>query len=847
MPTATALSVKPIPQRYSMGWLASLMALACSAVGLALSLHYPLAQPVMTGLFVVCIAVFYIWPNSWLVAVPAMLPVIGLAPWTGWLTFEEFDLLVLAAAAAGYARLALRMPLANSKAKPAERNTPGYRSGMSAPALLLSTLFLVSVLVAMFRGFLDAGGFSFGEFQGYHEPMNSVRLAKSFLLAVLLVPLWRTSIDQATPQGTRLENTSSLLAAGLLIGVAGTSLAAIWERVAFPGLLNFSSDYRTTAMFWEMHVGGAALDGFLALSVPFAAHVLLHARTPVRWVAAATVLILAGYACLTSFSRGVYLAVPIGLAIMLGLHALNQQRSRRPTGDRGSHPSRYEGFLPGLLLTIGFGMGAGWIFATGGYRSVIALWGALAVFLPLVSATGQLKLSDWLLGLLLGGVLSALAIIGSMLLSKGAYAVYGLSLAFSAVMLYQPPKMANRRATLMALAGFLCVLTSAGLVAEHWGGPAALNDLLPVLAILFVVALLSAKSTPSAWPRGLRWQLTVLVAMLMAAAVVAVFAGGSYMTTRFSSSEKDYKGRETHWQQGLAMLATPLDWALGKGLGRFPDNYFFASSTTEHPGDYRLATERGNTYLTLTGGQQPASWGNMLRMSQRIDVPLAPVKVNFSVRAEKPVNLHFEVCEKHLLYDNSSCLTKKVGIQPRPGEWQQVQLLLDGKSISRGDWYAPRPIVFSFAIESRAGLANIDNLSLVDLDGQNLLVNGDFSASLEHWFFSSDRNHMPWHIKSLFMNVLFDQGLVGLVILASMGVAVLWRVTMGRGRTHALSPAVAGALVGFAVVGLFDSLLDVPRVAFLFYFLLLVGLVIRSPNRIVHETLPGSSNRASQS
>ena len=47
-----------------------------------------------------------------------------------------------------------------------------------------------------------------------------------------------------------------------MLGLAGAALATVWERTAFTGLLNFSSDYRATALFWEMHVGGTALDGF---------------------------------------------------------------------------------------------------------------------------------------------------------------------------------------------------------------------------------------------------------------------------------------------------------------------------------------------------------------------------------------------------------------------------------------------------------------------------------------------------------------------------------------------------------------------------------------------------------
>ncbi len=64
----------------------------------------------------------------------------------------------------------------------------------------------------------------------------------------------------------------------MALGLGTVSLAAIWERMAFPGLLNFSADYRTTALFWEMHVGGAALDGFLVLTLPFAVLLMLRSK-----------------------------------------------------------------------------------------------------------------------------------------------------------------------------------------------------------------------------------------------------------------------------------------------------------------------------------------------------------------------------------------------------------------------------------------------------------------------------------------------------------------------------------------------------------------------------------------
>jgi len=66
---------------------------------------------------------------------------------------------------------------------------------------------------------------------------------------------------------------------GLLVGEGFDGLAVLLERAAYPGLLDFSTSYRATATFWEMHVGGAASDACLALATPFAAWALWSARS----------------------------------------------------------------------------------------------------------------------------------------------------------------------------------------------------------------------------------------------------------------------------------------------------------------------------------------------------------------------------------------------------------------------------------------------------------------------------------------------------------------------------------------------------------------------------------------
>ena len=799
------------------------LALVSAAASLTLTVHYPLAPAVMTVLVLAGWAAFFAWPQLWLLLVPALLPVIGLAPWTGWITFEELDILILAVATGGYARMAW----------PAQANAAGNGGarhpvpGASALTWLLALLFALSTLVATYRGFADAGGFSFGWFQGYLEPMNSVRLGKSFFLAVLVLPLWQAAVRQDPQRAQRL------LARGLMLGLAGASLATVWERAAFTGLLNFSSDYRTTGMFWEMHVGGAALDGFLALSVPFALHELMAARTPARWGLAATVLALAAYACLTTFSRGVYLAGPAGAAVFLGLHAW-QHRQLAPSPASGDlHTGQTDTGMhlgAALWLVVGFSAGAAWMFQTSGYRGMAALLGTVALMLPLAQVLRRFQANQWLAGMALGLMLVLLAGAMAWLLPKGAYVAWGLAAVLTAVMLWlcRRATPAASMADPMVFGSFLATVAAGALVANHWGNATGLLHAAPVLLAVLALSVLAGARRKPLWPQALRWQATVACALGMAAAVVGVMDGGAYMGDRFSTGGQDLGVRLAHWRLGRDILRTPADWWLGKGMGRFPANYFLLGDPEQHPGDYRLKQEGGNAFLTLTGGLHVLGWGEMFRVSQRVAPPGNSALVTARVRADKDVQLHFEVCEKHLLY-NQGCLLAGANIKGMPGVWQDLRVPLTGGAVSRGDWYAPRLLAFSMAMASTGGVANLADVALTGADGRQLLTNGDFSADMAHWFFSSDRYHMPWHIKSLYMNVLFDQGLLGATLWGLLLAGALWRTSLGSARQHPLAPALAASLSGFAVVGLFDSLVDVPRLAWLFYLLVLLTLTLRRP------------------
>jgi hypothetical protein len=786
------------------------------ATGLWLASHYPAMPWAVSTVFVLGCITFWAYPTAWLVVVPALLPVFGFALWTGWITFEELDLLVLAVAAGGYVRRGIvrqRHDVALDRPAPAD--------GAAALLRCVVALYATVLMVSMWRGFDDAGGFRFGWYQGYYDPLNSLRLAKPFLLALLVWPLFSLAI-RAMPLVYQAR-----WSLGLALGLIGAALATVWERDAFTSLLDFSSDYRTTALFWEMHVGGAALDGFLALTVPFAVRELAAAKTAWRWAIGALAVLLAGYACLTTFSRGVYLAIPVGLVAVLWLQAAQKRRfaTKALTANRG------HGLVAGGLLVTGFVLSAAWLFPTSGYRGLMAFFGAIAMLLPLVGMLRQSTPGNAVLGLGMGVGLSSVATLLALSFAKGAYVAYAVSIAACAGAVFWPFSGAARNrsnlSVILAFACFVSVLACLCLVCWRWAGEAGMGSALVIVTVMLAIALSSAGSKRTPWPDGARWQGIALSLMLVGGCAVAVLSGGAYMGFRFSTSSQDLQGRMRHWQAALESMKTPSDWLLGKGLGRFPASQLLVGTDQAHPGDHRLIQQEGSSYLVLASGKQGPDGGDMLRVSQRLSAPEGSVTVEFNVRAEAAVPLHFEVCEKHLLY-SVRCISADAAVVARPGQWQALSVTLKGEPLSGGAWYAPRLIVFSLGIDSPSAVrADLDNLALRDAHGSNLLANGDFSQGLARWFFTSDHSHLPWHVKNLFLHVLFEQGAVSVVLLSVLIAGALWRLIAGNARNLALAPATAAALIGFVLVGTFDSLVDVPRVAFLFYVLLLSGVAMR--------------------
>ncbi len=274
----------------------------CAAACLWGGAQHPIAPTIALSLLSAML-VWAMWrpADLWLM-LPALLPVASFTPWTGWWLVDESDLLVLAAMGGAYLRWGYDVWA--RPAVPFGRTPTGIRwAYWVLPPLLL---------LGVWRGLDDARGavawsglladlLANGVYGDYDLPGNTLRVGKSLAWGLFLMPvLYRSS-----------EHAPLRLARGMLTGLACVGAAVLWERVMYVGWLDFSTNYRTVAWFWEMHVGGGAIDAYLAMAMPFAWWAAWSAPHGWRWYAAAALVLLATYAVLTTYSRGLYLTVII--------------------------------------------------------------------------------------------------------------------------------------------------------------------------------------------------------------------------------------------------------------------------------------------------------------------------------------------------------------------------------------------------------------------------------------------------------------------------------------------------------------------------------------------------------
>ena len=660
--------------------------------GLWIALNHPLSPVIAVSAYLVWSFALAIWPRAWLFLLPALLPVLGLGPWSGWIGVDEFDLAVLATATGAYAAHSRR-----------EQGADAWSEGAFAN-LHLAVLLGVAGTLWLALALMHAQSLTFAWFDGYASPLNALRVAKGLFWPLLMLPLLnlrRDSSGSVTPAGV-------LLARGMAAGATVVALAALWERLAFTGVWNTEIYYRTTALFWEMHVGGAAIEVFLVLAVPFVVARAIHADTVPGRVTAILLLALVAYACVSTLSRSLYIA--LGVAAIPAVWVVAARRSR--IAENAKHM-----LLPRSLGAVALVVGGAWL--------------------------------------------------------------------------------AQRLVHLVGYGGSLLV---AGML---WTA--------------MMVAGLWRHSTGS-----FRWRHygALAVALLLVVELGAVREGVAFLTPRLDRVPDDFAKRAAHWSGALSVLRSVPDWLVGRGFGRFPVDYPGRVQGIEYPGAFRVVDDGGEVFARVAGPPAMHGIAGVFGASQRVG-PIAGggFELTFDARARRAQPLLVSLCEKHLIYE-VECAYEAVNVVP--GQWRRYSLGIDADHLRGGPWYAPRSVLLSFASASVGGQVDVDNVRLIDSNGRDRTANGDFSAAAAQWFFTGRYYFLPWHTDSVIVELLVERGLLGLALFTWLLVSAIAAWAGPAGRQDPLSPYVVAALSGCAVLGLFSSVLDVPRNACLLTLLCLL-------------------------
>lgn len=338
---------------------------------------------------------------------------------------------------------------------------------------------------------------------------------------------------------------------------------------------------------------------------------------------------------------------------------------------------------------------------------------------------------------------------------------------------------------------------------------------LAVALALFAGLALARALRPGSGGRG-RLIVAALMPVLATGAVVPPFMD-SFGERRLGQVQADLDQRLNHWREGLALPgAAPWSPLLGRGLGSFPEAYRLGNREGRVPANFEFQHRDGDGLLRL-------GRGDSLFLNQRVTLDRDDeFRVRLRARSDVPAGFSLFLCEKPVRH-SFTCRTQGLSLAGG-GEWEQLEWRFDLRGMDQRPWPVQRGLVFSLTSRGEQGaILEFDSIELLDAQGSDHLRNGDFSRLGRHWYMSTD--HLwPWRTENQWLELYFDQGALG--VLAFLWLTLAGLILLGRraldGDITALG--LAAALAGALAVGLFSTIFFSPRIATLFYTLLLVGI-----------------------
>ena len=319
--------------------------------------------------------------------------------------------------------------------------------------------------------------------------------------------------------------------------------------------------------------------------------------------------------------------------------------------------------------------------------------------------------------------------------------------------------------------------------------------------------------------RPARLGLAMLFIAPVLAGVVASASSG-FMRERLSEVASGLRVRQSNWRHFEAVHdASPLGTIFGLGLGTYP-RIMLARGTADRPSDFRLETDNEGRYLTITA-LTPLFIGQKISLPSSGELKLA---LHWRAGTSNAV-IGVTICEKLLLYSDN-CRGQRIQ-SSNPGKWgtTSVDIPLTGLGMTNILGVLGRPIEFSIYSAAPNTTIAVRDLSLTDQWGREVLTNGDFRHGLDRWIFTDD-SHIAWRLFDVYLMLLFETGLLGLLSFAALCCVAIGGGVRALRRGEAMGAAVIGSVTSFLISGLFDNVMEAPRLATVFLLVCSVGLIL---------------------
>jgi hypothetical protein len=333
-----------------------------------------------------------------------------------------------------------------------------------------------------------------------------------------------------------------------------------------------------------------------------------------------------------------------------------------------------------------------------------------------------------------------------------------------------------------------------------------------------------------------RWTAALVPVLALAVAGTILYQGisGWYFQKRLDYVKHDAKVRLEHWRKAVALMDPDLPTrVLGMGLGSFPRTFLFGDPLADQPGTFQYLHSEGQTFVRLGAGT-PVYLGQRVRVE-----PGQTYRLSLRARSDRQGGtLAVPLCERHLLSDYR-CQWTGLSLEGEAGEWRTYEKAVPTGRMGSGNLLTRRPAELYLYNAMDKGLLDVTDIRLQDAGGGALVRNGDFSSGGDNWLFKTE-DHLPWHIKNLWVALLFEQGWLGVLAFTLLVLALIPRLLAALWQGVLPAAVALASMTGFLTVGLVGSPFDAPRLTSFFFLALFFGLYASGGARPRRAVAPAS-------